>query len=103
MRVVAVPQTQAAASVEAPVTSLIVFLSGLAVTLAGAFIRSCSQGISAEFAQTWCGNAPPSGLIAAAHAHCAGCALVAGGLALVALAPLFIRFTDRQINAQVRK
>ena len=98
-----VPPTQAAASVEASVTSLIAFLSGLALTLAGAFIRSCSAGIPAEFAQSWCGNAPPSQLVAAAHAHCAGCALVAGGLAIVAIAPLFMRFSDQQAKAKVGK
>jgi hypothetical protein len=85
------------------VRSVIVFLSGLAVTLAGAVIRSCSEGIPAEFAQSWCGNAPPSGLIATAHSHCAGCALLAGGLALVAIAPLLMRFPNRQVKAQVRK
>jgi hypothetical protein len=89
--------------VEALVKSVVVFLSGLAVTLAGAVIRSCSEGIPAEFAQSWCGNAPPSHLIAAAHSHCAGCALVAGGLALAAIAPLATRFSVRQVRAQVRK
>lgn len=103
VRVAAVPQKQATASVEALVKSVIVFLSGLGVTLAGAVIRSCSDGIAVEFAQSWCGNAPPSHLIAAAHTHCAGCALVAGGLALAAIAPLVTCFTVRQVRAQVRK
>ncbi|MDP3739237.1 MAG: hypothetical protein Q8R02_17740 [Hyphomonadaceae bacterium] len=83
--------------------SVIVFLSGLAVTFAGAFIRFCSDGIPEEFAQSWCGNAPPSHLLTASHAHCAGCALVAGGLALVAIAPLVTRFRGQQVRAQVRK
>lgn len=99
----AVPPIQAITSVEALVKAVIVFLSGLAITFAGAFIRSCSNGIPAEFARSWCGNAPPSHLLATAHAHCAGCALVAGGLALVAITPLFTRFTGRQVRAQAPK
>jgi hypothetical protein len=89
--------------VEALVKSVIVFLSGFAITCAGAFIRSCSDGIPEEFARSWCGNAPPSHLLATAHAHCAGCVLVAGGLALVAIAPLFMRFTGQQIRVQALK
>ena len=83
--------------------SVIVFLSGFAVTFAGVFIRSCTDGISAEFAQSWCGNTPPSDLLATAHAHCAGCALLAGGLALIAIAPLFTNFTGQRISAEARK
>ena len=83
--------------------SVIVLLSGLAITFAGAFIRSCSDRIPVEFAQSWCGNATPSHFLGVSHAHCAGCAVVAGGLALVAIAPLFARFTGWQVRGQVRK
>jgi hypothetical protein len=100
MCVAAVPPTQAAASVEALVKSVIVFLSGFALAFTGAFIRSCTDGIPAGFAQSWCGNAPPSHLLATAHAHCGGCALLAGGLALIALAPLLMNFTGRRAAAQ---
>lgn len=79
-----------------------VFLSGLAAMLTGAFLRSCAEGVPAVFAQSWCGNAPPPGFFAATHAHCAWCALVATGLALVAIAPLFARSTWQRARAQVR-
>jgi hypothetical protein len=85
------------------VKSVIVLLSGLAITFAGAFIRSCSDGIPAEFTQSWCGNAPPSHFLSVSHAHCAGCTLVAVGLVLVAIAPLFTRFTGGQVEAQACK
>ena len=80
--------------------SLIVFLSGLAVTLAGAFIRSCTDALPPEFARSWCGNAPPSDLLASSHAHCAGCVLIAGGLVLVAIAPMFTRLTGRSVRVE---
>ncbi len=79
-----------------------VFLSGLAAMLAGAFFRSCAEGVPAAFAQSWCGNAPPPGFVAATHAHCAWCALVAIGLVLVAVAPLFASSTGQRARAQVR-
>jgi hypothetical protein len=101
--VAAVPLTLATASEEALVKSVIVFLSGFAVTLAGAFMRTCSDGMSSALAQSWCGNAPPSHLLAEAHAHCAGCALITGGLALVAIAPVFTPLTGGNIKARVRK
>lgn len=82
--------------------SAILFLSGLAVTFAGAFVRACTDGAAAEFALSWCGNAPPSHLATVSHAHCAGCVLVAGGLALVAVAPLFTQYTGNQVRGQAR-
>ena len=69
--------------------SLAVFLSGFTATIAGAFIRSCSEsGLPAEFAQSWCG-ASPLHFASAAHPHCAGCALIVAGIGLIAASPLF--------------
>jgi hypothetical protein len=89
--------------VEAPVKSVIVFLSGLTVTFVGAFIRSCTDGIPAEFARSWCGNAPPSQLFSTAHAHCTGCVVIAAGLALLAIAPLFAHFSERPAKARANQ
>jgi hypothetical protein len=86
--------------VEALVKSVIVFLSGLAITATGAFIRSCSDGLPPEFAQSWCGSAPPSALLEATHSHCAGCILVVSGLALLAIAPLFELFASKKATAR---
>lgn len=66
--------------------AVVVFLFGITTALAGAFIRSC-QSIPPEFLQAWCG-APPQQLAFAMHQHCTGCALIATGIGLVALAPL---------------
>lgn len=68
--------------------ALVVFLSGFTATVIGAFIRSCSDRIPAEFANAWCGASPPH-LASLSHAHCAGCAMIATGLSLLAIAPLF--------------
>lgn len=82
--------------------SVIVFLSGLLAMIAGAFLRFCAESIPAEFARSWCGNAPPPDFFAAAHSHCAVCAAIAAGLALVAIAPMFIpvasRLTSRPVH-----
>ena len=83
--------------------SVIMFLSGLLAVIAGAFLRSCAEGMPAEFARSWCGNAPPSDLFAATHSHCAGCAAIAAGLALVAIAPMFIPVANRRPSAQIRR
>jgi hypothetical protein len=69
------------------VRSLAVFLSGLAATITGAFIRSCSSaGFPAEFYQSWCGLSPLEA--AAMHPHCAGCALTIAGIAFIAVSPI---------------
>jgi hypothetical protein len=73
--------------VEALVKSMAVFLSGLIATLAGAFIRSCSEGPLAALAHAWCGNAPLLSLSDAGHQHCPGCALTVAGLVLIAFSP----------------
>jgi hypothetical protein len=81
------------------VKAVVVMLSGFATMLAGAFMRLCSQDVPLEFAQSWCGNAP---LVSASHAHCAGCALLATGLVLIAATPLLVNFAGRQATSQVR-
>jgi len=72
--------------VEAPVKSVVVFLSGVAIAVAGAFTRSCDTGLAAQMALSWCGDA--SLLPSTSHEHCAGCALMAVGGILVAVAAL---------------
>lgn len=81
------PQPAAAAEVEAPVKAVVVMVSGLATAAAGAFIRSCTQDIPAAFANAWCGDAPLQ-IVSASHAHCAGCAMTAAGLALIVLSAI---------------
>lgn len=76
----------AAVDVEAPVKSVAVFLSGVAIAIAGALTRSCDAGFAAQMAASWCGDA--SLLPSSGHEHCAGCALMAIGGILAAIAAL---------------
>lgn len=66
--------------------SVVVFLSGVAIAVAGAFTRSCDTGFAAQVASSWCGDA--SLLASSNHAHCAGCAMVAVGGIAIAVAAL---------------
>jgi len=75
--------------VETPLKSAALFLSGLAATLAGAFMRSCHTGLPAELSSSWCG-APALQLVARAHEHCAGCVIFAAGIGLIALSSAFV-------------
>jgi hypothetical protein len=85
------------------VRSLAVFLSGLTATIAGAFIRSCSEsGLLAEVAQSWCGGSPLQ-FAAAAHQHCAGCALIVAGVGLIAVSPLLISFSTQSAKAMAQR
>jgi len=71
------------------VKPLAVFLSGVAIAVAGAFTRSCEAGIAAGMASSWCGD--PALLKVQGHAHCSGCALMAlGGIIAVSAALLLI-------------
>jgi hypothetical protein len=88
-----------AVEVKAPVKATVVFLVGLATLLAGSFIRSCQS--PAEFLNAWCGGAPQS-LALLRHQHCAGCVLVAAGIALLALSPILISWTGRPNAAAAR-
>lgn len=67
--------------------AVVVFLVGLAISLTGAFIRSC-EAVPAELFQAWCGEPPLSAL--SLHQHCAGCVLTVSGIGLAAVSPLFI-------------
>ena len=83
--------------------SSVVFLSGLAAAIAGAFIRSCSDGgLPAEFTQSWCGGSPLH-FAAATHQHCAGCALIVAGIGLMASSPLLLSVSARNAKAMVRE
>lgn len=59
------------------------FLSGVAASLAGAFIRSCQPAIVDKLANAWCGPAPANPFTTSLHAHCAGCVTLFIGLALI--------------------
>jgi hypothetical protein len=72
------------------VKAVAVFLSGLAVTLTGAFLRSCETGVADTLSHSWCGVAPPLGLASSAHGHCAGCVLITAGIGLVASSPMLL-------------
>jgi len=87
--------------VEAFVKAAVVFVFGVATTLTGAFIRSC-QTVPTEFFQAWCG-APPQDFAAMQHAHCPGCVLVAAGMSLVALSPMFGARTPQRVRGLIGK
>jgi hypothetical protein len=74
--------------VEAPVKPVAVFLSGVAIAIAGAFTRSCEAGLATQMAASWCGDA--SLLPAQQHAHCLGCAVMAVGGIIIATAALML-------------
>ena len=79
--------------------SMVVFLSGFAATLAGAFIRSCSEAPFTLLAHAWCGKAPLLDLADPDRQHCPGCALIVAGLTLIALSPLLaVAPTPARIN-----
>ncbi len=83
---------------------VVVFLSGIAAALAGAFIRSCTSTLPAAFATAWCGKAPPHALISGSHAHCAGCVIAFTGLMLIgaAIAGWLIQWNQTRLIARVR-
>jgi hypothetical protein len=60
----------------------ITFLMGLMTTIGGLALRACSSGGDVEMMRSWCGPAPHA-FLAQSHAHCAGCAMLAAGLALM--------------------
>lgn len=59
-------------------------LSGAVATLAGVSIRSCSPDIPDALLTSFCGKMPTSAFALAQHGHCAGCALIAAGAAMIA-------------------
>lgn len=64
--------------------SAAVFLSGVAIAVAGAFTRACDAGLAAEMAASWCGDTSVFAL--PGHEHCTGCTLLTAGGILVAIA-----------------
>lgn len=72
--------------VETFVKRLVVFLSGLATTITGVFIRSCESGVETTLGSEWCGKAPPGTAMLGEHAHCAGCVIAFAGLIAMGLA-----------------
>lgn len=64
------------------------FLLGIVAIIAGIAMRTCDDGLIAQISHSWCG-APPRDL-AFAHAHCAGCVMIAAGVGLLALSPLLL-------------
>lgn len=85
---------------EAPVTAAIMFFSGLMAIVGGAVLRSCSTGVEADLMRYWCGP-QSSALFAQTHAHCAGCAMLAAGLALM-IASLIAASWPRRRTAMER-
>lgn len=65
-----------------------VFLSGVAIAVAGAFTRTCDGSLSAQLSASWCGD--PALLASMNHAHCAGCAMMAAGGIIALVAPLML-------------
>ncbi|MEQ1779856.1 MAG: hypothetical protein ABMA14_00740 [Hyphomonadaceae bacterium] len=84
---------------------LAVFLSGVATTVTGVFIRSCGNGVEMDLASAWCGKAPPGGALFGSHAHCVGCALAFAGLVAMGLAAasLVIKRNLHRAGAKVRQ
>jgi len=97
-RLTPIPPTEGVQRVEALVKAVAVFLSGLTVTLAGAFIRSCDDGLQAALAHSWCGPTPLH-MASTTHQHCAGCVMLVAGAAVMAislaLAPWPPRLSDQ--------
>lgn len=87
-------------SVEASVKSIAAFLSGLAALIAGAFIRSCNDGIASDFAHAWCG-VPPR-VIPFSHQHCSGCVLMAAGVGLIAISPILLTWARLRNSRALR-
>lgn len=61
-------------------------LSGAVATLAGVSIRSCFPAIPSDLLTSFCGKMPTSAFGLAQHGHCAGCALIVAGAAMIAAA-----------------
>ncbi len=69
--------------VEAPVKPAATFLSGIAVLLAGAFIRACQSQVPGELLNAWCGPATTTSFASLSHAHCTGCVVMLTGVTLI--------------------
>ena len=78
---------------------LAVFLSGVATTVTGVFIRSCESGMEMDLASARCGKAPPGAGLFDTHVHCAGCVIAIAGLVVMGLAIASLLITRRVRNA----
>ena len=77
---------------KAGVKAGIPFFGGLAAAVVGASIRSCEMPRASHLASAWCGPIAHSAKLtanAAAQGHCAGCILLAVGVAAMAISILF--------------
>jgi hypothetical protein len=77
------------------VKPLALLLSGVAAMAAGASLLSCEPDTATILANSWCGKMASLSSLAN-HPHCAGCALAAMGVVLIAASPLLA------IHARVR-
>ena len=78
------------------------FLGGLAAAVTGAVIRSCDMPRVSALDSAWCGPiAHPAKLAAnvASQGHCAGCVLLAVGVAAMAIAILLAAQTHLAARA----
>lgn len=85
---------------ETPVKNVALPLSGAVATLTGVFIRSCSPEIPHELLSSFCGDSLASPFSTAGHAHCAGCALAATGIAMIVLSVM--RRVQRRASVHAR-
>jgi len=60
----------------------ITVLTGLSTVAVGLVLRACSSGGGADLSRYWCGP-QPMGMLSEAHAHCAGCGMIAAGFILM--------------------
>ena len=74
----------------------ITFLMGLTAATGGLALRACSGGADIELMRSWCGPAPQA-LLAQGHAHCAGCAMLAAGFALMIAAIVIASLPRRRV------
>jgi hypothetical protein len=85
--------------VETLVKQLAVFLSGVATTVTGVFIRSCESGMEMDLASASCSKASPGAALFDAHAHCAGCVIAVAGAVVMGLAIASLLITRSVMNA----
>ena len=82
------------------------FLGGLAAAVTGASIRSCEMPRASHLASAWCGPIAHSAELtanAASPGHCAGCILLAAGVAAIAMSILFAAQTHLAARAGVNR
>jgi len=88
--------------VETLVKQMAIFLSGIAATITGVFIRSCERGVEMTLASAWCGRVLPEAALQGGHGHCTGCAIAFAGLVAMGLAAASPIAARRLKNAGAR-